>query len=350
MSTLRSAKLLLRRRLHLEVLEDRTVPAVIDLTVAEASAAVNGVVMVQADPQPTGVGVIHDFLRVQSNNGVEHGYNSDARPVQLDEKKDHHTRAVKLSELPAVTAGGFTYRVILLGVNQNQSQPLISLDELRIYVADGAKLAGYNAATKQLGGQTARFDLGDNWIKLDSSLTNGNGSGDMFLYVPENLLTSTTSNDPYIYIYSKFGLNHAANGGFEQWAPGEGVTLPASASVSGVVYRDIQRDGVFNGQDPGIREVTVTLTGTDSFGQQITMTTLTKDDGSYTFGGLMPGTYRVVETQPLGFEQGITTVGTVNGTENGLLLGNDDIGEIQLHPGQFGINYNFGEFLDDAPS
>jgi len=94
----------------------------------------------------------------------------------------------------------------------------------------------------------------------------------------------------------------------------------------------------------------VTLTGVNSLGQQVTMSTLTKDDGSYSFAGLLPGTYRVVETQPLGFEQGITTVGTVNGSPNGVLLDADDIGEIQLHPGQFGINYNFGEFLDDAPA
>lgn len=337
-------------RLDLEALEDRTVPAVVDLTAVGASATVDGVAFLQADPQPTGVGVIRDFLRVQSNSGVERGYNSDARPVQLDEKKDHHTRAVKLSELPAVTAGGTTYRVILLGVNQDQNQPLVSLDELRLYVSNSSKEAGYNSTTKQLGNMSPRFDIGENWVKLNSALSSGNGSGDMFLFVPESLLTLPGTNDPYVYLYSKFGVHHAANGGFEQWAPGEGAKLPDSAGVAGHVFRDVNRDGLLDPTDVALKEVKLTLTGVTYLGQEVKMTTLTRADGTYLFAGLLPGTYRVVEDQPMGLEQGTTSVGTVNGTQNGELLGSDDIGNIQLHPGQSGINYNFAELLDDAPN
>lgn len=336
--------------LQLETLEARTVPAVVDLTAVGASGSVDGIAFVQADPQPTGVGVIRDFLRVQSNSGVERGYNSDARPVQLDEKKDNHTRAVRLSELPTVTASGITYRVILLGVNQDQASPLVSLDELRIYVSDSPKEAGYNATTGQLGSMSPRFDLGNNWVRLNSALSHGNGSGDMFLYVPESLLTSTASSNPYVYLYSKFGIHDAANGGFEQWAPGEGASLPANASVSGYVFHDFNRDGIFDPTDAAIREVTLTLTGVNSLGQNVQITALTKDDGSYAFAGLLPGTYRIVETQPFGFDQGLTSVGTVNGTIDGELFGPDDIGNIQLHPNQAGINYNFAEFLDQVPS
>ena len=41
----------------------------------------------------------------------------------------------------------------------------------------------------------------------------------------------------------------------------------------------------------------------------------------------------VDETQPLGYRSGHTSIGTVNGTIQWRLLGPDDIGNIQLHPG-----------------
>ena len=140
---------------QLEILEDRTVPAVVDLTTVGSLATVNGLAFLQADPQPTGVGVIRDFLRVQSNSGSNTVTTQTRRPVQLDEKKDHHTRAMKLSELP----GGYHWRALLphhfLGVNQDQNQPLISLEAARLYVSDSPKEAGYNAVTKQLGSMTS---------------------------------------------------------------------------------------------------------------------------------------------------------------------------------------------------
>jgi hypothetical protein len=338
-------------RPYFEILEDRSVPAVmLDLSMLDASGSVDGVVFQQADPQPTGVGVINDFLRIQSNSGLEHGYNSDARPVQLDEKKDHHTRSIRLNELPRVTAGGTDYRVILLGVNQNQASPLISLDELRLYVSDARFEAGYNVSTKHLGSLSAVWELGDNWVKLNSALSSGNGSGDMFLFVPEQLLTSGVGENPFVYLYSRFGVNHEANGGFEQWAPGVGASLPANSSLSGFVYSDADRDGVFDPFEGAIPGVLLTLTGIDSFGQDVHITTETNQDGSYSFPNLLAGTYFITETQPPGFLQGINSVGTINGEVAGEDLGDDVLGNIQIHPNQFGINYNFGEFVDDVPS
>jgi hypothetical protein len=38
---------------------------------------INHALFVQVNPQPTGCGVIHDFLRIQ-NSPVEQGYNTDA--------------------------------------------------------------------------------------------------------------------------------------------------------------------------------------------------------------------------------------------------------------------------------
>ena len=211
-----------RVRLEVEQLEDRTVPSTLDLTSPGAIGTFNGAIFEQANPQPTGPGVIHDFLRIQAHGAsdtVEQGYNTDARSVQLDEKTDlTFTHAIQLSDLPTVTAGGVTYRAVLLGINQKNSSPLLSLDELRLYVANSPNLTGYDPATQQLAGQTAVYDMGaNNWVELNASLSHGNGSGDMLLFVPDSVFTSSTSNpNPYVYLYSKFGVNFAANGGFEQ--------------------------------------------------------------------------------------------------------------------------------------
>src|SRR5439155_19927276 len=136
-----------------------------------------------------------------------------ARPGQFDEKTAApFYRSIHRSELPTVTANGVVYRVILLGVNQTQGNPLISLDELRLYVSDSSTVSGYNSTTHQLGGLTAAYDMGDNWVKLNSSLSHGNGSGDMLMFVPDSLLASPTGNpDPYVYLYSKFGVHIGAN-------------------------------------------------------------------------------------------------------------------------------------------
>jgi hypothetical protein len=336
-------------RLHVELLEDRSVPAVIDMTTVGAIETIDSVTFLQSNPQPTGVGVINDFLRIQGKKSpVEQGYNSDARPVKFNEKKDHHTRAIRLSELPTMEVGGVMCRVILLGVNQSNSKPLISLDELRLYVGDTATLSGYNATTKQLGELDPAYDMGDNWVKLDASLTHGNGSGDMLLFVPDSLLASTTGNDdPYIYLYSKFGVHHGANGGFEQWAPGTGIVLPPDplSSLSGFVYRDDNPNGVFDNLDAGLLGVLVSLIGTTSDGQDVSITIATNPDGSYSFTNLQPGTYRIVEVQPPELDQGTNNVGTINGMPVGEDEGNDTLGGITLGAGQHGINYNFGEVM-----
>jgi hypothetical protein len=318
----------------------------LDLTTNGVMGNIGEVFFQQTNTQPTGVGVINDFLRIQAKkSGMEQGYNSDVRPVQFDEKTDHHTRSVRVTELPIVTRGNVTYRAVLLGINQNQANPLLSLDELRFYAGDDANVSGYDATTKKLGTLSPVYDMGDNWVKMDASLTHGNGSGDAFVFIPDALLVSPTGTpDPYVYVYSKFGERHASNGGFEQWAPGVGAELPGpTGSLSGFVYHDVNQNGFFDADDTGIAGVLLTLTGTDDLGSPFTRTTTTNEDGSYAFVGLVTAFYEIAETQPVGFEQGTNNVGTIDGLENGQDLGSDILGNIQLLDGQAGINYNFGE-------
>lgn len=116
-------------------------------------------------------------------------------------------------------------------------------------------------------------------------------------------------------------------------------------SVSGSVYLDADRDGVRDAGEVGIEGVTIVLQGTDDLGNAVTRTARTDAQGNYRFADLPPGTYQLLEEQPVSYEDGAETVGTVNGSSRGRILANDRIGEIRLGAGEDGVGYDFGELF-----
>lgn len=112
-------------------------------------------------------------------------------------------------------------------------------------------------------------------------------------------------------------------------------------SISGFVYVDRNDDGVFQPGELPIAGVTVTLTGRDHLGNDVTLTTTTLADGSYVFDHLRPGTYTLTQTQPAGYVDGRDTTGTPFGGT----AGNDVISGLSIPTGgnASGQNYNFGE-------
>jgi hypothetical protein len=328
--------------LTLERLEERCVPsaATVDLTTAGASGVVGGAVFQQASPQPTGTGVIHSFLRGQAHGSgatVEQGYNTDARPLQFDEKSGTFTHSIHLSDVPVVVVGGVAYREFLLDINQNQSSPLLSLDQFKLYLGTQGNLTGYNAASGTLPGATPVYDLdagGDHWVALNSSLSSGSGSGDMFALVPDQLFTSA-QGDPNVYLYSRFGDNYGANGGFEEWA----VPRPTPpGGLSGYVYFDQNGNDAFNAGESGAGGATITLKGLTADGQTFTLTTTTDSSGFYHFNALPPGTYSLSAGPIAGYTGEAGDVGSLGG-----LSGFNTVSGIQLSAGQNGLNYDFGE-------
>jgi PEP-CTERM motif len=193
----------------------------------------NGAIFSEISPQPTGTGYIDPFLRLQGN-GQEEGYNTSARPFELDQKEPaNFTHDLLLSAVPIKTIDGVQYREFFLDINESNSQNkrLLSLDELRIYLSGTGELDSYNASTKQLNGLNAIYDLdtgGDNWIKLDYSLNSGSGQGDMVAYIPNSLFTGAGTQ--YLYLFSRFGDQEAAHAdadaGFEEWWVGPATGSP----------------------------------------------------------------------------------------------------------------------------
>jgi hypothetical protein len=336
----------LKQQPSLEGLEDRLVPAQFDLTAVGSQATVGGVMFQQGSVQPAGSGVFDAFVRIHAlgGRGSEQGYNTDARPLEFDENNSPtFTRSLPLSTVPLVTLNGTNYRVFLLDINQKASSPLVSLDQLQIFVGASGNLTGYSS--RSLAGLPAIFDLNPdgsntNWVSLDGRLNQGLGKSDMALLVPDSLLATAASNlgalSPEVYIFSRFGDHFATNGGFEQWGVQEQAAL---SSLSGYVYFDAANIGAFQPGE-GISGVMMTLTGTDINNHSVTLNAVTDANGFYFFDGLLAGKYIITKTPPPIYTDGAETVGTLGGT-----LGVDQINSILLGSGVNGYHYDFGELL-----
>jgi len=210
----------------------------LNLTTDGASGTINGALFVQTDPQPTGTGYIDSFVRMQTSSATEEGYNTDAKQVPYDDLSGTFTHSLLLSSVPIVTVNGVTYYQFLLDINQTGSDPLLSLDRLKIYTSsDPALTGGLNTLTGPNSlNSTLVYNLDgltDNWINLNYNLNSGSGSGDMFAYIPTSLFPQDTSG-LYLYLYSQFGVHNNNNDGFEEWATIQGQSssaVPEPASL-----------------------------------------------------------------------------------------------------------------------
>ena len=191
-----------------------SVSSPLDLTTAGASGFINGAFFQQVPDQSTGTGVIDPFVRLSTNDNCEQGYGTSGRGVPFDENSSPtFTHNLLLANVPVINIGGTNYLQFLLDINQTGDNPLISLDQIKIYQSNTGDINSTNLT--DLGTQVFDLDAaGDAWIKLDYSLNSGSGSGDMFAYIPANLF----SNKTYVYFFSRFGEEYNQNDGFEEWA------------------------------------------------------------------------------------------------------------------------------------
>ena len=132
------------------------------------------------------------------------------------------------------------------------------------------------------------------------------------------------------------------------------VTVQRS-SLAGTVFEDRVRSGANGGtpqaaaQEPRVANVTVTLTGTDAYGNAVSRSTTTDASGNYLFNNLAPsdGTgYTLTQTQPTGYDNGpvAAPAGSAGGTyAAGGGNGNSSHGGVVLGASVSGTNYNFPE-------
>jgi len=87
------------------------------------------------------------------------------------------------------------------------------------------------------------------------------------------------------------------------------VTVTRS-SIAGTVFEDRDRSGSNGGvpqaavSEPRIASVSLTLTGTDAYGNAISRSAVTDSNGNYSLDNLPPGSYTVTQAQPAGFVNG----------------------------------------------
>jgi hypothetical protein len=212
--------------------------AVFDLT-AGGTATINGAIFVTNDSQSTGTGVIRSFVRISAaNQNIVEGYNTDGRPLQFDENNSpQFTHSLNKGDLAPVTVGGVEYYKFLLDINQTGTNPLLSLNELEVYIADAPNLLGLVPGSGFGTHSTLIYDMdvpGNNTVELNYLLNEGSGSGDLFVFIKKSLFNGAGSK-PWVYLYSKFGDPQPNNDGFEEWAalvgPNTPQPIPLPASV-----------------------------------------------------------------------------------------------------------------------
>ena len=109
-----------------------------------------------------------------------------------------------------------------------------------------------------------------------------------------------------------------------QTVNGEEFGDHATASISGVVFNDLNGDGRLESGEPGLAGWTVNLLNGSN---QVIGTAATDSGGSYTFASLLPGTYTVEVVSQSGYDASSAASVTLT----------DDNGEAD--------NVNFGEFV-----
>jgi hypothetical protein len=144
-------------------------------------------------------------------------------------------------------------------------------------------------------------------------------------------------------------LSNAAQTGYNSandlsalFAPG--VLTPSS--ISGTVFLDPKNHGSIQPGDPGIAGVTVTLTGTNELGQSVNFTTKTALDGTYSFNGLLPGTYTITISHVKGLHDDFTTPdGDIDNIKLGVnqTLGDQNFGLVHNHGHHHGGDHDGGD-------
>ncbi|MBQ4840191.1 SdrD B-like domain-containing protein, partial [Pseudoalteromonas luteoviolacea] len=87
-------------------------------------------------------------------------------------------------------------------------------------------------------------------------------------------------------------------------------------SISGTVFFDVNQDGVVDSHDALLKDITVTITGTDKFGQTVNTTTTTNATGEFSFTGLIESNadgYTITQTSSSIYQTGNRYIGSDSG-------------------------------------
>jgi len=273
----------------------------------------NGTLFATADQgSSTGTGIFPSFVQIQGDShdtdgdaSTEEGFNTNFRPSVLDTQNPLvHNHAIQVQDIPTETAGGITYFVFRLDLNEpNDGQNgQITLDSLKLYASNVANLS-------TLSGATLLYDMdgnGDQTVSL-TDWSSGSGHGDYIVKIPVSSFSSLHATD-YIYLYSAFSN---ASSGFEEWSVATTDNPPPpvpTTSIAGEKYEDVNANGVLDGTDAPKAGFTIDLyedngsvAGQLDAGDTLLAQSVTDASGGYEFANVLAGNYIIVEENQTGW-------------------------------------------------
>jgi hypothetical protein len=134
---------------------------------------------------------------------------------------------------------------------------------------------------------------------------------------PENVWFSKrrdSTGDGWEYFLNLFESDAACGGGtctYDLTYDG----APSESSLAGVVYEDLNANGLRDAGEQGLAEVSVSLTGGDT-----PLTATTAADGSFAFTSLSAATYALTVGAVPDHYDGIATIGTAGGSSSGATI------------------------------
>jgi hypothetical protein len=169
----------------------------------------------------SGTGTFDSFVRLQASP-TEAGYNTNGT-LEFDTKSGTWTHAIKVSDIPVVNAFGAPSWELWADINDSNSAPKISLNELEVYFADSATVTGYPT----FGGHASKVYDFSGHININD-VNQGSGRGDLRytipvadMGIPANCGYKNPACTTWFVLYSQWGAaagtTYASDGGFEEW-------------------------------------------------------------------------------------------------------------------------------------
>ena len=266
-----------------------------DISLVTGSIDVGDATFSKTTPVGSGTGLYDPFLAThdsnangQTNDGVAEGFNNDATGIlDVDASK---TSSLKLSDMPIKVIDGVEYYEFRVDLNEtnNVAGRIVTLNEFKIYTSTSpATLANFNNTTDEFGaGFTKVYDLdaGEDRTLILRDDNSGSGTDDYSVLIKVSAFGDVDPTTTYLTLYTNMGRQPGAaeDGGFEEWK-----TEDVAASITGTKFEDLNGNTVQDPGEGGLGGVTIFLDrdqdGTLDAGER---TTVTADDGSYTFFGV----------------------------------------------------------------
>jgi choice-of-anchor A domain-containing protein len=118
--------------------------------------------------------------------------------------------------------------------------------------------------------------------------------------------------------------------------------IPPLASLSGLVFEDLNTSGTYDAGEPGVGGVDLYLQGTDILGRTVNINLASAGNGTYTYLNVWPGSYSVRVVPPNSYSD--TLLNGIPGTINALPVGTAAINRVDgiaVASADVGINYDF---------